>query len=80
MDLLHTICTSLQEMINNNDDWLNFSAVASLPDSCQCLCGNLGPIFKISYDLSYDYVKFIVRSTHDTDLKCAKISLRNIIS
>jgi len=35
-----------------------------------------GPIYKISYDLSYDYRKFIVRSTYDSDLTCAEISLR----
>ena len=28
-----------------------------------------GPIYKISYDLSYDYLKFIVRSTYDSDLR-----------
>jgi len=39
-----------------------------------------GPIRKISYDLSYDYLKFIVRSSYDSDLKRAKISLRNIVS
>jgi len=39
-----------------------------------------GPIYKISYDLAYDYRKFIVRSTDDSDLKRAKISLRNIVS
>jgi len=39
-----------------------------------------GPIYKISYDLSYDYSKFIVRSTYDSDLKRAEISLRNIVS
>ena len=39
-----------------------------------------GPIYKISYDLSYDYRKFIVRSTYDSDLKRAEISLRNIVS
>ena len=38
-----------------------------------------GPIYKISYDLSYDYRKFIVRSTYDSDLKRAEISLRNIV-
>ena len=37
-----------------------------------------GPIYKISYDLSYDYRKFIVKSTYDSDLKRAEISLRNI--
>jgi len=26
-----------------------------------------GPIYKISYDLSYHYRKFIVRSTYDSD-------------
>ena len=35
-----------------------------------------GPIYKISYDLAYDYRKFIVRSTCDSDLTCAEISLR----
>jgi len=39
-----------------------------------------GPIYKISYDLSYDYRNFVVRSTYDSDLKCAEISLRNIVS
>ena len=38
------------------------------------------PIYKISYDLSYDYRKFIVRSTYDSDLKRAEISPRNILS
>jgi len=37
-------------------------------------------IYKISYDLSYDYRKFIVRSTYDSVLKHAEISLRNIVS
>ena len=35
-----------------------------------------GPIYKISYDLAYDYRNFIVRSTQDSDLTCAEISLR----
>jgi len=35
-----------------------------------------GPIYKISYDLAYDYRKFIVRSTYDSDITCAEISLR----
>ena len=39
-----------------------------------------GPIYKIFYDLSYDYRKFIVRPTQDSDLKRAEISLRNIVS
>jgi len=39
-----------------------------------------GPIYKISYDLSYDYRKFIVRSAYDSDLKRAEISLKNIVS
>jgi len=42
--------------------------------------GARGPICKISYDLSYDYRKFIVRSTYDSDLKHAEISLGNIVS
>ena len=37
------------------------------------------PIYKMSYDLSYDYRKFIVTSTYDSDLKRAEISLRNIV-
>jgi len=48
-----------------------------------CNDGNFvirGPIYKISYDLSYDYRKFIVKSTYDSDLKHAEISLRNIVS
>ena len=40
----------------------------------------LAPIYKISYDLLYDYFKFIVRSSYDSDLKRAKISHRNIVS
>jgi len=39
-----------------------------------------GPIYKISYNLSQDYLKFVVRSTYDSDLKRAKISFRNIVS
>jgi len=35
-----------------------------------------GPIYKIFYDLAYDYRKFIVRSIYDSDLTCAEISLR----
>ena len=35
-----------------------------------------GPIYKISYDLAYDYRKFIARSTYDSDSTCAEISLR----
>jgi len=31
-------------------------------------------------NLSYDYRKFIVRSTYDSDLKRAEISLRNTVS
>jgi len=36
--------------------------------------------YKISYDLSHDYLKFIVRSTYDSDSRRAKISPRNIVS
>ena len=42
--------------------------------------GTWGQIYKISYDSSSDYLQFIVRSTHDSDLKRTKISLRNIVS
>jgi len=36
-----------------------------------------GPDLKTSYDLSEDYLKFVVRLTYYSDLKHAKISLRN---
>jgi len=36
--------------------------------------------YKISYDLSQDYRKFMVTSTYDSDLQHADISLRNIVS
>ena len=39
-----------------------------------------GPIYKMSYNLSQDYRKFIVRSTYDSDIKSANISFRNIVS
>jgi len=39
-----------------------------------------GPIYQISYDLAYDYRKFIAKSTYDSDLERAEISLRNIVS
>ena len=39
-----------------------------------------GPIYKISYDLAYDYRKFIAKSTYGSDLERAEISLRNIVS
>jgi len=38
------------------------------------------PIYKISYDLSHDYLNLIVRSTYDSDLQRAKISLGNIVN
>ena len=38
------------------------------------------PICTICYDLSQEYVQFIVRRTYDSDLQCAKISLKNIVS
>jgi len=37
-------------------------------------------IYKISYDLSQAYLKFIVRPTHYSALRCAKISVKNIVS
>ena len=38
-----------------------------------------GPIYNISYDLSHDYLNFIVRSTYESDLqRAADISLGNI--
>jgi len=39
-----------------------------------------GPIYKISYDLSEDYIKFIVRSTDDSHLQRATVYDRNIVS
>jgi len=42
--------------------------------------GSWGPIYKIAYDLAYDCRKYIARSTYDSDLKRAEISLRNIVS
>ena len=39
-----------------------------------------GPDLQISYDLSYDYRKLTVRSTYDSDLKRAEISVRIIVS
>jgi len=44
------------------------------------ILSDVGPIDKISYDFSYDYLKFIVRLSYDSDLKHAMISFRNIIS
>jgi len=38
------------------------------------------PIYKISYDLSHDYLNLIVISTYDSDLQRAKISLGNIVN
>jgi len=39
-----------------------------------------GPIYKISYDLSEDYLKFIVGSTYNSELQHAKLFPRNIAS
>ena len=39
-----------------------------------------GPSYKISYDLSYDYRTFVVRSTYDSHLKRAEISHSNVKS
>ena len=39
-----------------------------------------GTIYKISYHLSQDDLKFIVKSTYDSDLKRVEISLGNIVS
>jgi len=38
-----------------------------------------GPIYKMSDDLSQDYLKFIVRSTYESDLLYAKNSHKNIV-
>ena len=38
-----------------------------------------GPIYKISYHLSQDYRKFILRSTYDSDLQRANSSLENVV-
>ena len=34
----------------------------------------------MSYDLSLDYLKFVVRWTYDSDLERAKISVENTVS
>ena len=39
-----------------------------------------GRIYNISYDFSQDYLKFIVRSTYDSDLQHTKISRGIIVS
>jgi len=39
-----------------------------------------GPIYKLSYDLSQDYRKFIVTSAYDSDLQRAQSFLGNIVS
>jgi len=43
---------------------------------------HLGPNLQniLRYLISYDYVKFVVRSTYDSGLQRAKIYLRNIVS
>ena len=69
--------------------WLSvWSEVQTYIRLSWCRCRSLslasvksrGLIYKIFYDLSQDYLKFIVRSTNDSDLQCAKISVRNIVS
>jgi len=45
-----------------------------------CLKRTWGLIYKISYDLSYDYLKVIVRWTYDIDLQRDKISDKTIVS
>ena len=57
-------------------DWYEYD----LPASVTSAVSTRGPVYKISYDLSYDYLKIIVRSTYYSYLKRAKISLRNIVS
>ena len=37
-------------------------------------------MYKMSYDLSYNYLKFIVRPTYDSDSQHAEIDLRNVVS
>ena len=41
---------------------------------------DLGPDLQIPYDLSLDYLKFIIRATYDSDSQHAKISVRNNVS
>jgi len=43
----------------------------------------MGPIYKISYDLSYEDLKFILRSTYDSDLhvlRCHKLIYKHHLS
>ena len=42
------------------------NGVPAAPYSDQLAVDFRSPIYKISYDLSYDYRKFVVRSTYDT--------------
>ena len=39
-----------------------------------------GPIYKISYDFSLHSLKFVVRSTYDSDFQRAETSLRDVVS
>ena len=43
------------------------SDVASAVGARAVSLDSSGPIYKVSYDLSYDYRNFIVRSTYDSD-------------
>ena len=42
--------------------------------------GHRSAVYRTSYDLSEVCLKFIVKSTYDSDLRCANISLRDIVS
>ena len=53
--------------------------VHSLTLHCKLVVSPCGPIYKTSCDLSYDYLKFIVRLVYDSDLQCAEISLHMLI-
>ena len=65
----------VQEIIRRWDACYYINTPALVPS--HTLIGVWDPIYKISYE----YLKIIVRSTYDSDLKRAKIvSLRNIVS
>ena len=84
----YPIHITFQHVVSHHEKvaWLWFDYTTTTPDyfsradtalHFEIQCGvvavvSWGPIYKISYDLSYDYRKFIVRSTYDSDLNVLK--------
>ena len=70
---------------DDDADWLKLTGLGATRDSdvfqwtvqsvhASCVDFVLaiwGPIYKISYDLSQDYLNFVVRSTYDNDVQRA---------